>query len=239
MQRLRAILSFFLLIFFVSNSIIAQEQEVEEEYTESYASSIIEGSISILDPIFNFGDEIDGIRLSLNAGYYHPLGEDNQMYLGFSGYYAQLDRDVQQNVTSAGENVNDIANSNMVGLDFGMRYYPNFSVLNIEPYIEANLGARSFYTVTKAFFPDLDETIDRETQEFNIAMGYGFSLGLHIYVSDETAINLKTNFQFSNIARYYSELEDNPNNEFPIDNFELQTSQTDFIRYDLGVSYFF
>jgi len=239
MKGLKAILSFFIITFLSATMIFAQETESEDEDTEAYSSSIIEASISILDPIFNFGDEIDGIRMSFNGGYYHPVGEGDQMYIGLSTSYSMIDRDVQLNVTAAGENVNDIANSNMLAIDLAMRYYANFSFLNIEPYIEANLGTRSFYTVTKAFFPDLDETVDRQSREFNIALGYGFSGGIHIYVGDQTALNLKTNFQFSNIAKYYSELEDNPNNPMPIDNFELQTSQTDFIRYDLGVSYFF
>ena len=178
-------------------------------------------------------------KIGFSIAAYSPFNGDEQVYIGIISHYTLLSRDVQENVTLNGEDVNDIANSSMLGLDLGFRYYPSIYFLNIEPYVEVNLGARSFYTVTKSFFPDLNETTDRQTNEFNVVLAYGFACGTHIFVNDETAINLKVNFQLSNIARYYVDSPENPNNTNPLDNFDLETSQTDFIRYDLGVSYFF
>lgn len=238
MKSFGAYLLLFLFITINTYTAIGQQEEyIEEEIT--YISPFVEFGVSIIDPLFNFGraksDNIVGFGLSA----YQPIGEDDQIYLGIILNYARIDRDVQNNQTFGGEDVNDIANSNMLGLSVGFRYFPEISFLGFDPFVEAQLGARSFYTVTKSFFPESSETTNQDTQDFNVAIGYGFVLGTEYYVSDNTAITLKLNFQLSNIANYYVELEENPQNMFPIDNFSFETSQVDFIAYELGISYLF
>ena len=213
-------------------------QESSSESVDEFNIWIADANIAIVDPINNFGEEVVGGKVGFSISVLRQVKPESSMFIGLGSYYARIARDLQENVTTEGDAVDDIANSNMLGFDILFRYYPNVYIWQFEPYIEGTIGYRTFYTVTKSFFPDFNETSNYQTNEFNGALSYGFGLGTHIYVDTKWSINLKFNFQVANIANYYIEREVK-NSLDPLENMSLENSQTDLLRFDIGISYLY
>ena len=228
----------FLQLLILNQSAVAQDEDYsEEEYTESYAAWMFEASYTLFDPINTFGRAVEGAKSGFNISVLKQAKPGSDMFFGLSGYYTQLGNDVQENVTSQGEAVDDIASSNVLGFDFTLRYYPDLVFGIVEPFVEAHLGTRFYYTITKSYFPVFDETIDYRANETNSSLAYGFGLGTHVVIDESWALNFKCSYQLANIARYY--VKNGENNVDPLENFDLEFSSTDWIRYDIGVSFIF
>ena len=238
MKLLYAMSFVFLQLLFSINELSAQDgYHEEDENDQNYSAWMFEGAFSIFDPINTFGLHVDGSKSGFNFSVLKQAKPESDVFIGLSGYYTQIGSDLQQNITSSNEPVDDIATSNILGFDIIFRYYPDLVFSVFEPFAEATLGTRFFYTITKSYFPDFDETIDYRTNEFNTSLTYGFGLGTHIILSSDWALNLKMNYQLANIGKYY--VENGENNVDPLTNFDLKNSSTDWIRYDIGVSFIF
>lgn len=238
MRLLYAMSLVIIQLFFLSIDLNAQDDYYEGEDDDlPYSAWMFEGAFSIFDPINTFGQNVEGSRSGFNVNVLKQTKPESDVFVGLGAYYTQIGSDLQENVTSSNEPVDDLASSNILGFDLILRYYPDLVFSIFEPFAEVTLGTRFFYTITKSYFPNFDETLDYRTNEMNSSLSYGFGFGTHVIVSDNWAINLKMNYQLANIGKYY--VENGENNVDPLTNFDLKNTSTDWIRYDIGVSFIF
>jgi hypothetical protein len=225
-------------LLFLSDELYAQNDNYDEEYDEqTYSAWMFEGAFSIFDPINTFGQNVEGSKAGFNLSLFKQAKPGSDVFIGLTGYYTQIGSDLQENFTSTNEPVDDLVSSNVLGFDIVFRYYPDLVFSILEPFAEATFGTRFYYSISKSYYPDFDETLDYMTNELNSSLAYGFGFGTHVILSDSWAINLKMNYQLANIAKYY--VENGENNVDPLTNFDLKNSSTDWIRYDIGASFIF
>ncbi len=238
------ILLFFLFVCSFSNPIIAQEEVeefTEEDYTEEdYRAKVVEFTIDPVFPVNTFGRVLDRDLFGLSLSYLVERDSDQYDFFGFQLSYTHIGA-ISNNLIVPGQSgqieISERTGSNFLGAHFIYRYYLPFFFWKVEPFAEASFGTNMFYTSTSTTFYDAEETTDFDVNEFDMGISFGLSTGFTLHLTSQSFIVAKLYYYSGNAISYT--IDDEETEEISIDNFRNETSQTNHLRLQLGISYTF
>ena len=218
----------------LSVSGLAQEADTTE-YAPGKAKTF-EFTFDPVKPVYTFGKDLDQTLFGLTAAYYWERKNEDYSFWGVQMNWAHIDSD-KNTYFNGLEDVEDITSSNFFGLQAMLRYYPNFFFWKIEPFAEVAFGTNFFMTTTTRYYFDEDESSDFDFNEFDFGLAYGLGVGFTTHIAGQFFIVTKCSFFGGNSVTY--QYKTGTDEIVPLDNFRDETSQTNYIRYQIGVSFTF
>ena len=207
----------------------AQDQSYEDEGEPVFNRKYIEFSIDRIRPIQTFGENIDETLTGFRFGYMWQMNKEKLDYVGFQINYAHVDSNTNSFFDS------DVRTaSNIIGVFVNYRHFPDFYFWKIEPFVEAVLGPQFFYTQTTTSFFDVNSTNDVVFDEVDTGIGFGAGVGFLLHITGQVFFTTQLNYIGGTSVTYL--VETDAQNPFPIDNFRPETSQTNYIKLQFGIS---
>ena len=242
-MKLSLVISTILISLFSYSTTVGQEIQEEGQDTTSYYGKVIitEIGLDVVQPLRTYADRTltGGIGFALKA--LIQRREGGTVFLGGSFYYHGFESsnvlytDFFNNVAI---NVRDKVSTQDMGLDFVMRKYPGLVLGRFELYVEGSLGMKWIYTTLTSTDTDSNQNLNFDFLQNDIAFTYGANLGMQVYLTDNYFLNFSTGYFGSTSVTYYGRQEGLGGVE-AIDAFRLNTSLTDLLRYQLGVTWTF
>lgn len=210
--------------------ISAQDVDIkdDEEYTVNKLR-FVEFTMDRLYPVQTFKSSLDQNLWGFKLGYLVQLKKEKLDYMGFQLNFSQLGTDSNSFFDSTVR-----TSSNFVGAYLTFRHFPNLYFWRIEPFAEVALGPQFFYTQTTTSFFDVDSTNDIDFDEVDTSLGYGIGVGFMLHITGQVFFTAQANY-FGGTAVTYL-VERGNQFVFPLDNFGPETSQTNFIKLQFGIS---
>ncbi len=204
-----------------SEEIEAEENRENKYYVDLFYNRLL--------PINTFGDNLDRNLNGYSLSYLARLQEGKHNFLGFSLAYAHIGDSF-----SAFADSDVRTGSNFASLQLQIRHFTDFFFWRVEPFVDMSFGPQIFYTqTTTTFFDDGSAQVDFDETDVNMA--YGVGVGFTIHIIDGFFITPKVTYTGGTGVTYLVNREDA--NQFPLDNFRSQTTQTNYINIHVGVSW--
>ena len=215
--------------------------QIEKDSTENeIKAKIIDFSLDAILPIQTFKDKVDKNMFGFTLAYLFERESINYDFWGFQFDYGHLGSRSNSYLAPANlgyVEVEDRSGSNFIGLHFVYRYYLPFYFWRIEPFAEANLGTKMFYTHTTRNYFDEEGSSDFDFDEFDMNLSYGIGLGFTLHIAGQYFFVSKMHFYSGNSLTYL--VPSDGIDEIPVNNFITETTQTNLIRLQFGLSYTF
>lgn len=212
--------------------------QYEEEFVPR--AKIIEFTLDPLFPVNTFGQVLGEDLFGVSASYLVRRDNDNYDFWGFQFSWAHIGA-ITNNFVVPAEfgfvEVDERTGSNFIGLHGLYRYYPPFFFGKFEPFAEANFGTNLFMTTTSTHFFDETESTDFDWEEFDWGLSFGLSAGFTYQITGQFFFTTKFNYNSGNNITYLVPGEEVE--QFPIDNFRTQSSQTNYLRWHIGLAFTF
>ena len=204
--------------------------------------NFFEGAISYVVPTGSFSQNIKSNKVGFELAFLRQITSDKPFFWGISTYYTNLgscNAITKEAIDFAIYDINSTTNSNLLGVDGKLRYYPDIYLGRIEVYVEALMGFKWLFTYTHKEFVGDSDSSSGQFEEGQLALSYGVNLGIQYPIGQSIYINLKGGFYPGLSVPYYAYNSQNKIIDYTLDKFDLKRSTTDLIRYDLGVTYRF
>ncbi|NNE26967.1 MAG: autotransporter outer membrane beta-barrel domain-containing protein [Saprospiraceae bacterium] len=211
-------------------------QEADSILNQAYKAKIFEFTFDPIIPVYNFGRDLDQTLFGLTAAYYWERNKQDYSFWGVQMNWAHIDSD-RNTYFNGVEEVEDLTSSNFFGAQFMLRYYPDFFFWRIEPFAELSFGSNFFTTTTTRYYFDEDNSSDFDFNEFDFALSYGLGIGFTTQIVQQFFLVTKCSFYGGNTVTY--QYQDGEDEIVPLDNFRNETSQTNYIRFQVGISFTF
>lgn len=205
--------------------------------------NFFEGNLTINKATGFFGKNIKNINIGIEGGYLRQLKLDNPIFWGISIYYFNLGKSgtytIQEQLDLRLVNFDYSTESQLLGFNGKMRFYPAIHLAKAELYIESQLGYKWLYTTTTKIISDESNSSDTNIETGNLSLTYGASMGLNYPITSSLYLNLRGNYLPGLSKPYYAPKLSNQIQTSTLDLFELKRSTTDLIRWDIGVTWRF
>lgn len=223
--------SLAILMLLMSFSMIAQDVEdvYEDSESEPQNLSFIELSFERTFPISTFQENLDRNLSGGSLTYIYQYNKKRMNFFGVELNFAHIG-----SVSTTFFDSSVTTGSNILGLNFLYRHFPDFYFWKIEPFIEVGLGPQFFYTQTTTSFFDIEASDDIDFEEFDTSLMYGIGLGFNLHIAQQVFFVTKVSFNGGTAATYLVDRDDSFS--FPADNFRPETTQTGYIRWKFGFS---
>ena len=208
---------------------VTQVEELDEEEYVTHKLRFVEFSIDRIIPIQTFKSSINTNLWSGNLRYLVQLSKEKLDFIGLEINYTQIAND--SNVFSDSEVK---TSSNFVGAFFTFRHFPNLYFWRIEPFAELAIGPQFFYTQTTTSFFDVDSTNDVAFDEVDTGVAYAAGVGFMLHITGQVFLTTQVNYFGGTSVTYLVKRDDQF--AFPLDNFRPETSQTNYIKLQFGIS---
>ena len=189
----------------------------------------VEFSVDRIYPIQTFRNNVNRNLWNGKLGYLFQLKKEKLDFVGFQLNFSQIDQASEiffdSEISTA---------SNFVGLFAMFRHFPDIYFWRIEPYAEVTFGPQFFYTQTTTSFFDVNIANDVRFNDFDTGVAYGIGAGFMLHITGQVFFTLQANYFGGTSATYFIEQENLGG--FPLDNFESETSQTNYIKFQFGIS---
>lgn len=218
-------------IFMCSSVLMSQNAEyIEEEASdEDIRMSFAEFSIDRIFPIGTFKTNLDRKLTGATFSYLYQLKKDKMDFAGFQINYARIG-----GISSSFGDFDVLTGSSIVGVQGLFRHFPNFYFWKIEPFIEVEFGPQFFYTQTTTSFFDEGVSDDIDFDEFDTSIMYGIGGGFTLHITGQVFFMSKWSFIGGTSVTY---LVDGDNIQpFPLDNFRPETTQTNYLKWRIGLT---
>jgi len=217
----------FLFICSLSSICYAQTEPAKDS-EEFYANRFVDFSIDRVLPLNTFKEGLDRKLWGFTFAFLKQRESDNIDYFGLQINYANIGT---EEATIFDEDLK--TGTNHFSAHFVYRLYPDFYIKKIEPFMEVTLGPQAFYTVTTTTFIE-DQSNNVDFDRFDMGMSYGVNLGLTIHYYKQAFVFLKAGYYGGTSISYLVNQEDG----FlaPIEAFNLETSQTNNVRFNFGLA---
>ena len=223
----------FLILFLASATIsFGQNQsEIVSESTDEELQKLrfVEFSVDRIFPIQSFKSNVNKNLWNAKLGYLLQLNKEKLDFIGFQLNLSQIDQDSEIFFDSE---INTA--SNFVGLFAMFRHFPDIYFWKIEPYAEVTFGPQFFYTQTTTSFFDVNIANDVRFNDFDTGVAYGIGAGFMLHVTGQVFLTAQANYFGGTSVTYFVEGEDIGG--FPIDSFDSETSQTNYLKLQFGIS---
>ncbi|NNK90145.1 MAG: hypothetical protein HKO89_06005 [Saprospiraceae bacterium] len=203
-------------------------------------AKIFDFTLDAVMPVQTFNEKLGKDMFGFTMAYYVERKSKNYDFWGFQFDYGHLGSRTNRYLTPANQGIIEVderTGSNFVGLHFMYRYYTPFFFWKIEPFAEAALGTKMFYTNTTRNFFDEEGSSDFDFDEFDMNVSYGVGIGFTAQLSGQFFFITKMHFYSGNSLSYL--VPKDGDDEIPINNFFTETTQTNLVRLQFGVSYTF
>ena len=211
-------------------------QDIDSVEESSIKAKIFELTFDPVVPVYTFGRDLDQTLYGLTAAYYWERKNQDYSFWGVQANWAHIDSDRNTYYRGA-EEVEDITSSNFFGIQAMLRYYPDFFFWRIEPFAEVSFGTNFFTTTTTRYYFDEDDSSDFDFNEFDFGLSYGLGIGFTTQIVQQFFLVTKCSFYGGNAVTY--QFKDGIDEVVPLDNFQTETSQTNYLRFQIGVSFTF
>ncbi|MBK8350005.1 MAG: hypothetical protein IPL08_21215 [Saprospiraceae bacterium] len=226
---MKVILSTLIWVLLISGNISAQSK-----------ITFLEGSICFTKASGFFARQIPEYKFGFDVGFLRQVKTEKPLFWGMDIYYNNLgstSATIEEILDFNFVNFDYSTTSNLLGANARMRFYPDIYLFGIEPYMEAHLGYKWFFTNTTKAFSDDAESSDTNLEKGSLSLSYGISLGFNIPISNKLYLNLKGSYLPGLSTPYYALRPENSIVTSTLDGFDLKRSTTDIFRWDLGVTY--
>jgi len=248
---MRFVVLFFLTLFSLSVPTFGQEEESYENNEEVYEEEIsrvyfAEINFSIFAPLDAFAEKIEKDALyGFSLGFLYQLQKEKPSFMGIEAFHMNLgsfSSDYEAIVGAEQLILTGRVASNALGINLNYRYYPSLKVGRLEPYLEGHLGTKWMYSYLSETGTFLDEEPydNFDFLEGEWVLAYGGALGFQINVSGFYYLNFKSTYHFAVSGEYQKRISENMGFvEFPQEAFETVQSSTNFVKFDLGMTFLF
>ncbi len=240
--------TFFLVSFFLSNGLLAQEEDdyyevdiYNDEYEEVGRVFLLEIGLDVSQPVGTFVDFVNtaGIGISLSAyvqakptkSYFWGIDYKYQRFSGESGIYDEQRDGVFYTYDAS-------VSTNLMSLIAKYRYYPAISIWKFEPYLEGGIGYNWWYTYFSRQDVDFPDTYENMFEKSDLSFAYSMGLGVQFQASGNIYVNTKVDYVSGNSSSYHAR-NNIDNFQNPLDAFNVHKTSTDLIRYHVGVTFGF
>jgi hypothetical protein len=233
------------LIFFcalvLGNTLIAQnddifgieEEGVVEEPTRFVASVYYNG----LFPQSRFKENLNTTYHGIGADILYRFNKKAPIYvgIGLNGFAGPRESiEYQEEIDGEFFTTREITSANIVNANVLVRFMPDLYRW-YEPFGEFHIGYKFLFSLTEFKDVDADDVFDSFFEETDFSLSFGLGGGCNFYLF-KNAIKITTKLTYSRglAANYHvrSSTVINPGN--PIDYYEIRTSATDAIIFQLG-----
>jgi len=149
--------------------------------------------------------------------------------VGFQINYAHIGRVSQ---TYADYEVS--TGSNVIGIQGLYRHFLDFYFWKIEPFIEVEFGPQFYYTQTTTSFFDDSSSDDIDFEEFDTGIMYGLGAGFTLHVVGDVFLMSKLSFIGGTSVTYL--VDRDGQSGLPIDDFRPETTQTNYLKWRMGIT---
>ena len=189
----------------------------------------VELSIDRIFPIQSFRDNVNKNLWNGKLGYLVQLKKEKLDFIGLQLNFSQIDQKSEVFINSEVSSA-----SNFVGLLAMFRHFPDLYFWKIEPFAEVTFGPQFFYTQSTTGFFDPSISNDVRFNEFDTGFAYGVGAGFMLHLSGKIFFTTQINFFGGSTVSYFVEGDDIGG--FPLDSFNLETSETSYIKLQFGIS---
>ncbi len=234
--RFRYILFLAFVLLLSSNRAYSQDTSEEEpEYVVNEDVRLLEFAIDQLSPVGNFRSLIDSKPIGFTFSFLRQRNsEKNYSFFGvqFSRYGFGGHSGVVSTTLFPFE---DITNTVLVSAHVLYRQFTPFYHKSIEPFFEFGLGPNFVYTGTNTTFIN-DSSTEYNFEQTDLGLSYGLGAGVTIKAADQFFLVLKAHYYGGNALSFLVP-DDELTTEFPVDSFRLRSSQLNYLKLQLGVTY--
>jgi len=222
--------------FILITGMQAQEQK-EATYPKI---SFFDANISIFTPQGRFKSNVVNPKVGLTLGYIRQYKAEMPFFIGAEFSYNSLG--------SADDRFTELLDFDLVDFDysttsslFGFNgrflFFPNFHIGDLEFSLEGKLGFKWLLTTTsKTAVDDLDSS-SSNVNKGDLSLTYGIAAGMNFPIAPNIYLNFKLNYLPGLSAAYYTIDPTNRVQSSTLDYFRLRNSNTDLIRWDLGLMF--
>ncbi len=228
-------------IIFLSLPLLIFSQEDIDTYEDEEVLNrklwLLEFNLELDKPINAFGRNLNNdAKFGLSFSVLRERKINGPIFLGGSFYTLFLGSRATEYVDNTTlEDISDRAASVGLGFDFTLRYYPDFYYGPFEPFFEAVIGPRFFYSYTSTTSLNTGENIGFDINSWDSSLAYGVGAGVHTTIYEAYGMNLKVLFHPGFIANYLVRQDDNTIvSDNPLDFFRSASSSTDMFRFQWG-----
>jgi len=236
---IRVALAMIVGLSYFSTDLIAQEVEEEETTAETTEEvnedvNLFELTFDGLFPLGNFGGNLDKNLTGWTVTYLNQRSSKSYSFFGlqFSRYGIGS---LSGLVNSNGLEFSDLTKSVMVSMHGLYRQFTPFYLKRLEPFFELSFGPQFLYTGTSTTFFDNDST-EYNFEETSLGISYGIGVGATIKVYPQFFVLVKAHY-FGGTSASYLIPSETVQTEFPADSFTLRSSQINYVKVQLGLTY--
>ncbi len=217
--------------------VIGQEVEVEGEETYNEDVSMVEFTIDrlLLQNTFknNIGRNLTGFSVSL----LNQRSAPGYSFFGLNVNFVSIGS-LSGTVNSGFDSFNDDTGSNFISALFIYRHYLPLYFKSIEPFFEVGIGPQFLYTSTTTTFFDSQGTSEINFEESDFGLAYGLDIGVTVKIVNQLFALVKFGF-YGGTATTYLVPQEEVTTNFPVDSFDTRTSQTNYLKLQVGLAYAF
>lgn len=224
-----------------SYDLVAQGVEENMEENDEKVEEVIE-DVSLFEftldgivPLGNFGTNLDKNLTGYTVTYLNQREAKSYSFYGIQMSRYGLGA-LSGTISSSGVAFTDRTNSVMVSLHGLYRQFTPFYLKRIEPFFELAIGPQFLYTGTSTTFFDDNSSTEYNFEETDFGLSYGIGVGATIKVVPQFFVLVKAHY-FGGTSVNYLLPSETLQTEFPADSFRLRSSQLNYIKLQIGLTY--
>lgn len=237
----KLIFLFFLMGMTWCTAILAQEGEHFDTLDNASRVVLIEGGMDFSLPLRTYADRVNTFGFGFAGKFLIQTKSESGTFIGMGGYYHSYENAIVNYIDffdNVQINVADRVATHDIGLECYARHFPGYVFWRFEPYIETSIGVKWIYSTSTSTDVDTNESLNFDFIQNDLAFTYGASVGTQIHIKDTWFVNASIGYYGSTSATYHGR-ETGLTGIDAIDYFRLNTSLTDVMRINVGVTWAF
>jgi len=231
----------------VEDSIYYEEEEyLEDEYDTSEPFGMFFSlDFDVSTPLFESKEKLDKTVFGFQTQLLFQIKKTLPVFmgLGFSLGRYDLESVEYYDFTEFEENLfRENMNCDVLLLEFKTRYFPEIKVEGLEPFIDLSMGFRNSFAYTSKTNVDYDETVNTRFHEADWGLGYGVGIGALVnmgYFTDELFGHISFNYQGGENSYFYLIKDNFSGTSEPIDRFDRKSIPYQFLKFNVGIIFYF
>lgn len=221
---------------------ISSNLQSQSEFTNGFINFVGIGFGGIL-PQSQFGKYVAS-KFQINASYHRQIFLNKPFFAGIEFSYSQLSS-YSSEVTYTSNSSSSIwsvtTTSDLKTFDLIGRHYLPIRFSRVDPFLEFDLGCQWFGTKTNFSPPNSEDPSESEYDKNDLVLRYGLLGGLHINIKDDYFLQIRLGYLSGLSANYFIKKNEIPTKieESTIEAFDLKSTSTPILKWDIGFSYSF
>ncbi|MBK9254350.1 MAG: hypothetical protein IPM42_02555 [Saprospiraceae bacterium] len=230
-----------LTIIVFQSTVLSSQDNVTEYYVPPSRINFIDFNVSLIQASGALKTNLPNLKFGLDLGYMRQFKPESPLFWGFNTYYTHLGNRsavITEFVDNILIDLDYNTNSQLLGFNGVMRFYPDIKLFKAEFFGELLLGYKWFFTTTSKTIPNTED-VDLNMERGRLSFNYGVSVGCNIPLSRSWYGNVRLSFLPGQSTSYYVVNDENNIRFSSLEAFTLKNSATDLLRWDIGVTFAF